>query len=171
MFEIREARLSLRSDISDIFTSGSIFSSVYNVYDESYLRAGTTPTFPFVYLLDSWVIFSPTHLPVIILETDYDKEGFELGNQPIGTCRARIYIFADSRGERDDLSGAIIENLTEVHVRDFDAVGNTIQSTSPLMPVSGRRVWITSDVPVPQELAFEKTLLNGRLMECAFLVY
>jgi len=171
LLEIREARLSLRSDISDIFTSGSVLSTAYNVYDESYLRAGTTPTFPFVYLLDSWIIFETKHLPVIVLETDYDKEPFELGSQPIGTCYARIYIFADSRGKRDDMAGAIVQDLTAVHIRDFDVAGNTIQSTSPLMPVGGRKVWTTSDVPVPQELAFEKTLLNGRLMECAFLVY
>ena len=86
MFEIREARLSLRSDISDIFTSGSVLSSAYNVYDEGYLREGTTPVFPFIYLLDSWIIFETKHLPVIVLETDYDRELFQLGSVAIGYC-------------------------------------------------------------------------------------
>ncbi len=170
MFEIREARLSLRSDISDIFTSGSVLSEVFNVYDEDYLRAGTTPVFPFIYLLDSWIIFEPKHLPVIVLETDYDKDPFELGNEPIGTCMAMIFCFDDSRGGRDDLAGAILQDLTGVNIRDFDASGNPIQSSSPLMPIRGRSIWKTSQVPVPQELAFEKTLLYGRLLECAFLV-
>jgi len=168
LLEIREARLSLRSDISDIFTSGSVLSTAYNVYDESYLRAGTTPTFPFVYLLDSWIIFETKHLPVIVLETDYARELFQLGSVATGYCSARIYIFADSRGKRDDMAGAIISSINSINVRDFDTDNNDIQNTPPLEPISGKRIWTATDVPVPQELAFEKTLLNGMLLECRF---
>lgn len=171
MFEIREARLSLKSDISDIFTSGSIFSAVYNIYDEEDLRGKTTPTFPFVYLMDSWVIFEANHLPVIVIETDYDMEEFQLGSEPYGYCRAYIYVFGKDRGQRDDFAAAIMRNVTEVNIRDFDTVGYPIQGTYPLLPFSGRRHWIARDIPVPQELAFEGTLLNCKQLECHFYAY
>ena len=170
MFEIREARLSLKSDISDIFTSGSIFSKVYNIYDEDDLRAGTTPTFPYVYLMDSWVIFETNQLPVIVIETDYDMEEFQLGSEPYGYCRAYTYVFGRDRGQRDDFAAAIMRNITEVNIRDFDTAGYPIQNTCPLLPFSGKRHWIARDIPVPQELAFEKTLLNCKQLECHFYV-
>ncbi len=169
MFEIREARLSLKSDIEDVFTSGSIFSEVYNIYDEDDLRAGTTPTSPYVYLMDSWVIFEADNLPVIVLETDYDMEEFQLGSAPFGYCRAYTYVFGRNRGERDDFAAAIM-GITEVNIRDFDTDGYPIQNTCALLPFSGKKVWRGNDIPVPQELAFEKTLLNCKQLECHFLV-
>ena len=170
MFEIREARLSLKSDIEDVFTSGSIFSEVYNIYDEDDLRAGTTPTFPYVYLMDSWVIFEANNLPVIVLETDYDFEEFQLGSSPSGYCMAYTYIFGKDRGQRDDFAAAIMKNVNQVNIRDFDTDGYPIQETTPLLPFTGKKVWKSRDVPVPQELAFEQTLLNCKQLECHFLV-
>ena len=171
MFEIREARLSLKRDIQDIFTSGSIFSEVYNIYDEDDLRTGTTPTFPYVYLMDSWVIFEANNLPVIVIETDYDMEEFQLGSEPFGYCRAYTYVFGKDRGQRDDVAAAIMRNVTEVHIRDFDTDGYPIQNTCSLLPFSGKKHWIARDIPVPQELAFEKTLLNCKQLECHFWAY
>lgn len=171
MFEIREARLSLKRDIQDIFTSGSIFSEVYNIYGEDDLRDKTTPTFPYVYLMDSWVIFEANNLPVIVLETDYDMEEFQLGSNPMGYCKAYTYVFGKDRGERDDIAGAIMRNVNQVNVRDFDTAGYPIQDTQPLLPFAGKKVWIARDIPVPQELAFEQTLLNCKQLECHFLVF
>jgi len=168
MFEIRAARLSLKRDIQDIFTSGSIFSEVYNIYSEDDLRDGTTPTFPYMYLMDSWVIFEANNLPVIVIETDYDMEEFQLGSYPFGYCRAYTYVFGQDRGQRDDFAAAIMRNVTEVHIRDFDTGGYPIQHTCSLIAFSGKRQWIARDIPVPQELAFEKTLLNCKQLECHF---
>lgn len=168
MFEIREARLSLKRDIRDIFTSGSIFSEVYNIYGENDLRAGTTPTFPYLYLMDSWVIFETNHLPVIVIETDYEMTEFQLGSYPFGYCMGYVYIFGKDRGQRDDFAAAIMRNINQVHIRDFDTAGYPIQDTVHLLAFSGRRHWIARDIPVPQELAFEGTLLNCKQLECHF---
>ena len=170
MFEIREARLSLKRDIQDIFTSGSIFSEVYNIYGEDDLREGTIPTHPYVFLLDSWIIFEANHLPVIVIETDYDMEEFQLGSEPFGYCRAYTYVFGKDRGQRDDFAGAIMRNVQEINIRDFDTDGYPIQNTCTLLPFTGKKVWRGNDIPVPQELAFEKTLLNCKQLECHFLV-
>jgi len=171
VFEIREARLSLKRDIQDIFTSGSIFSEVYNIYGEDDLRAGTTPTHPYVYLMDSWVIFKAKHLPVIVIETDYDMEEFQLGSVPAGYCKAYTYVFGKDRGERDDFAGAIMSNINEIHIRDFDDDDHPIEDTVPILPFSSKKCWIGRDIPVPQELAFEQTLLNCKQLECHFYVF
>lgn len=171
MFEVREARLSLKRDIQDIFTSGSIFSEVYNIYNEDDLRDKTTPTFPYVYLLDSWVIWEANHLPVIVLETDYRKRTLELGNDPIGYCLADIYIFGDDRGKRDDFASVIMD-ITAIHIRDFDTDGYPIQNTVSLEPIRGPDgYWdMITGIPLPQELAFEGSLLNNARLSCAFYV-
>jgi len=172
MFEIREARLSLKADIEDIFTSGSVLSEVYNVYGEAQLRdTSFVPTRPFVYLLDSGIMFESQHLPAIVLETEYRKASFELGNPAQGRCMPEIHVFGRNRGERDDLAGAIMNDLTVVHIRDFDTVGHPIQHTSPLVPIVGNDVWIAQNASIGQESAFEGSLRNWVVLSCAFWAF
>ncbi len=170
MFEVREARLSLKRDIQDIFTSGSIFSEVYNIYGEDDLKNGTVPTHPYLYLLDSWVIWEANHLPVVVLESNYQKQGFELGNDPTGFCLADVYVFGKNRGQRDDFASAIMD-ITGVNIRDFDTSGYPIQSTAPLEPIGPDVYWdMITGIPLPQELAFEGSLLNSAKLSSAFRV-
>lgn len=167
MFEIREARLSLKRDIEDVFTSGSIFSEVYNIYDEGDLRAETTPTRPFVYILDADVQFEQKQFPVIVLATDYATDEFQLGSEPFGMCEAEVYVMGRNRGERDDFAAAIMKNITSIHIRDFDTVGYPLECTVPLIS-RGRRVWDAKQFPVSDELRAEGSLLNGMVLSCQF---
>jgi len=171
MFEETEARRSLARDISDVFTSGSILSNVYNVYDEDDLRAGTVPTFPFVYILDTDVKFEPKHLPVIALATDYSTEEFQLGSNPQGLCNAEVYIMGRNRGERDDFAVAIMKNINAIHIRDFDVEAQTLLATVPLIPFRGNRVWDSESFPVTEDLRYEGSLLNGKVLFCSFYVF
>lgn len=165
--EIRETRLSLKRDIEDVFTSGSIFSEVYNIYGEDNLRAGDVPTSPFVYILDADVKFEQKHLPVIALASDYATDEFQLGSAPFGMCEAEVYVMGRNRGERDDFSAAIMKNVTDIHIRDFDTDDDPLQCTVPLIS-RGRRVWSAKQFPVTDELRAEGSLLNGMILSCQF---
>jgi hypothetical protein len=165
--EIRESRLSLKRDIEDVFTSGSILSRVYNIYGEDDLRAGTAPTRPFIYILDADVKFELKHLPVIALATDYATEEFQLGSAPFGMCEAEAYVMGRNRGERDDFATAIIKNITKIHIRDFDADDDPLQCTVPLIS-RGKRVWDAKQFPLTDELRAEGSLLNGMVLSCRF---
>jgi len=167
MLDIREARLSLRSDISDIFTSGSILPKAYNVYDEDDLRSGASLTFPYVYILDADVKFEQKHLPVIALATDYATDEFQLGSAPFGMCEAEVYVIGRNRGERDDFAAAIMKNIRYIHIRDFDTAGYPIQCTVPLIS-RGRRTWEASQFSITEELRAEESLLNGIVLSCQF---
>lgn len=171
MFEIREARLSLKRDVEDIFTSGSIFSTVYNVYDEDDLREGTMPTFPFVYVLDTDVKFEQKQLPVIALATDYSTDEFQLGSNPQGLCEATVFILGRNRGERDDFASAIMKNINAIHIRDFDTDGYPILATVPLLPLRGTRIWDSEQFPITEELRVEGSLLNGIMLSSQFYVF
>ena len=165
--EIRETRLSLKRDISDVFTSGSILSTAYNIYGEDDLRAGTVPTSPFVYILDADVKFEQKQLPVIVLATDYATDEFQLGSAPFGMCEAEVYVIGRNRGERDDFTAAIMKNITKIHIRDFDTAGYPIQCTVPLIS-RGKRVWSARHFSVTEELRDEGSLLNGMVLSCQF---
>lgn len=165
--EIREVRLSLNRDIEDVFTSGSILSTAYNVYREDTLRAGTVPTDPYVYILDADVQFELKNLPVIVLATDYATEEFQLGSAPFGFCEAEVYVMGRNRGERDDFAAAIMKNITSIHIRDFDTAGYPLECTVPLIS-RGRRVWDAKQFPVSDELRAEGSLLNGMVLSCQF---
>jgi len=167
MFEIREVRLSLRSDISDVFTSGSILPTAYNIYDEDDLRGGIAPTFPCVYILDADVKFERKHLPVIALATDYATEEFQLGSAPFGLCEAEVYVMGRNRGERDEFAAAIMKNVRYIHIRDFDTAGYPIGCTVPLIS-RGRRIWTARQFPITEELRAEESLLNGMVLSCQF---
>jgi len=169
--EIRETRLSLKRDIEDVFTSGSILSTAYNVYGEDTLRAGTTPTEPYVYILDADVEFEQKHLPVIALATDYSTEEFQLGSNAQGFCEAEVYVMGRNRGERDDFAAAIMKNINAIHIRDFDVAAQTLLATVPLIPIRGNKVWDSESFPVTEDLRYEGSLLNGKVLFCSFYVF
>ena len=173
MFAIREARLSLRKEISDLFSTAATFGddgTAFNIYGEENLRDGAHAVHrPFLFLLDSFVSFQAEHLPVIVLETEMDSTPLQLGTDPTLLVFANIHIFGRTRGERDDMAGAIWENIKSVEIRDFDVDAETVQFTSPLMPISGENYWHIADSPPPsQELRMESSLLNWIIMSCSF---
>lgn len=170
MLDERLARRSLARDISDIFTSGSIFSTVYNVYDEDDLRAGTTPVRQFVYILDADVKFEQKHLPVIALATDYATDEFQLGSNAQGLCDAEVYILGRNRGERDDFATAIMKYVKSIHIRDFDTDGYPILATVPINS-QGRREWDSEKIALTEELRTEGSLLNGVRLWCQFWIF
>ena len=113
MLKHREIRLSIRDRNSTLFGAPPAASglSVYNVYTEAQFRDDTfTPTFPFVYLLDSYVLPVKTKLPLVIVEIGrYRRQTFEIGNRNGRLITAHIHVFGRNRAERDDLAALIAD--------------------------------------------------------------
>lgn len=115
MEAIRNIRLSIKdvvvTTLQNIPRAGS--GSGYNIYTEADLRAGTTPTVPYIYVLDEYTKPTQTTLPMFIVSVEnmiYNQ--FELGNRSGRTFDVYFHIFAASRGERDDIAAYFQENFS-----------------------------------------------------------
>src|SRR5512143_723488 len=104
MLKHRAIRLSIKDRVRDMLTIPDALSglSPYNVYYETQFRQAAAgqfrPTFPFVYLLDSYLL--PAHQQIDIMQPqvviDIDKyttaRPFELGNRSGRIVKACIHV-------------------------------------------------------------------------------
>lgn len=90
----------------------------FNVYYEGHFRQASsgafTPTFPFVYLLDSYLLPVAQRIdlmqPQVVIEIDkYIARPFELGNREGRNIVALIHVLGKNRGQRDDLGSFIVD--------------------------------------------------------------
>jgi len=113
MLKHREIRLSIRDRLSTLLGAPPAASglSAFNVYTEAQFRDDTfAPTFPFVYLLDSYVLPVKTKLPLVIIEIGlYRRQTFEIGNRSGRFIRVHIHVFGRNRAERDDLAALVAD--------------------------------------------------------------
>jgi len=112
MLKHREIRLSIRDRLSTLLGAPPAASglSAFNVYTEAQFRDDTfTPTFPFVYLLDTYVLPVKTKLTLIAIECEYERQPFEIGNREGRLVTAYIHTFGRNRAERDDLAAFIAD--------------------------------------------------------------
>lgn len=176
MQPLREARLSLRKAIETIFTTGSLVGgTAYNVYGESELTGNGQNIRPFLYIIDSRIMFPSTALPLMVLETDMEMVGFELGTHGHDICRANIHVFGRNRGERDDLSYLVMKNIQSMDIYDFDTNAPTFLRTMPLYPIRvgplGDVYWDSQDITIGQAEMVENTLLNWKMLSCMFWIF
>ena len=137
MLKNREIRLSARDRLKALFSAPDANSglSPFNVYDERDFRnvaSGVfTPTFPFIYLLDSFLepVAQRVDLqqPQIVIEVDlYESAPFELGNRAGRTVDFLFHVFARNRGERDDVSGLIADYFGQsLDIKTYSATNTT----------------------------------------------
>ena len=115
MLKHREIRLSIYDRVKAMFQTPDVATGLlaYNVYGESDFRnVNFVPTFPYVYLLDSFIQPLPQRVdrqqPQVVFEIDtYRRLPFEMGNRNGRRIRAYIHVFGQNRGQRDDLSAFI----------------------------------------------------------------
>lgn len=170
MFPIREARLSIWYELKLLFESAAVWGTAFTVYGKDDMRSSVALlTRPFVFLLDSRILFETEHLPVVVIEAEFDTEDFELGNSK-GFCHFQLHVFGRSRGERDDISGGIVANLTSVRIRDFDTAGYPVQSTEQLEVDGQGRYWTVMHPDISTEVAIEGTLANWDILSSQFWV-
>jgi hypothetical protein len=170
MLKHRAIRLSIKDRIRDMFISpdsDSGFAS-FNVYYESQFRqaiTGTfTPTFPFVYLLDSYLLpvaqRIDTMQPQVVIEIQrYQARPFELGNRNGRWITAYIHALGQNRGQRDDLGSFIMDYFgTALEIKSYSS-GDTTGTVVDSAIVDDDRV--VEDIYTPR---IEIELAGGLLM-------
>lgn len=137
MLRNREIRLSARDRLKALFEAPDAASglSPFNVYDERDFRnvasGNFTPTFPYVYLLDSFLepVAQRVDLqqPQVVIEVDmYESAPFELGNRAGRTVDFLIHVFGRNRGERDDIGCLISDHFGgSLSIKTYSATNTT----------------------------------------------
>lgn len=120
MLKHRAIRLSIKDRLRDMFAAPDAGTELapFNVYYESQFRSaasgGFTPTFPFVYLLDSYLLPVAQRIdlmqPQVVIEIQrYQSRPFELGNRSGRWITALIHVLGQNRGQRDDIGSFIMD--------------------------------------------------------------
>lgn len=167
---IRKARKSVYSTLEDVFVDGSLLGAAYTVYNEDDLRAGRTPTRPCVYILDYGSQFELRQLPAIVVQMGVRKRPIGLGE--LGYyCYLVLHVFGRNRGERDDITSAIMDTIDAIDVRDYDTTGSPVTQTMQLEPISrDGDIWIEEVVELPSRLLLEGTAANWASLMSGFWV-
>lgn len=167
---IRKARKSVYSTLESAFKDGSLLGAAYTVYDEDDLRAGRTPTRPCVYILDYGSQFEMRQLPAIVVQMGVRKRPLALGEMGY-YCYLVLHVFGRNRGERDDVTSAIMDTIDAIAVRDFDVPGTPVTQTMQLEPI-GRDgdIWIEEVIELPSRLLLEGTAANWSSLMSGFWV-
>jgi hypothetical protein len=166
-----QIRQSVWRTIKDGFVDGTLTGTVYNVYGETELRAGVVPVRPFVYVLDFGVTFEMQHLPVVIVHVVSHRKAFEMGTKQSYFNEVALHVFGRNRGERDDLSSAIVENIDSIALLDFDAVGTPVVQTVELAEERGI-TWtiVPGNIVLSDDLQWGGSLSNWDTAICSFWV-
>ena len=133
MLKHRAIRLSLKDRIRDMLLSPDVATgwAAFNIYNESQFRAAQagsfTPVFPFVYLLDSYILPVAQRLdkqyPQVVIEIEtYRSRPFEIGNRSGRDVTAWVHVFGKDRGQRDDLGSYIVDYIgNSLPIKDYSA--------------------------------------------------
>lgn len=143
MLKHRAIRLSMKDRLRDMFQSPDAGAGLaaFNIYYESQFRQASTgaftPTFPFVYLLDSYLLPVAQRIdlmqPQVVVEIDkYQARPFELGNRSGRWVTAWIHVLGQNRGQRDDIGSFIMDYFgNALDIKDYSAsntVGTVVDS-------------------------------------------
>lgn len=174
MLKNREIRLSARDRIKALFQAPDAASGLtaFNVYDErdfrNVNRGDFTPTFPYIYLLDSFLepVAQRVDLqqPQVVIEVDlYESAPFELGNRSGRQIDFLFHVFGKSRGERDDLAGLIADYFGgSLSIKTYSATNTTgtVVETALLNPPVIR----VKDIFTPRIEQASQTEINTALL-------
>jgi hypothetical protein len=167
---IRKARKSVYTTLEGLFTAGTLLGTAYNVYDEDDLRAGVIPTRPFVFILDYGAQFELRSLPAIVVQMGVRKRPLGLGEMGY-YCYLVLHVFGRNRGERDDITSAIMDAVDAIDVRDFDTVDSPVTQTMQLESISSEGdIWIEEVIELPGRLLLEGTAANWVSLMTGFWV-
>lgn len=174
MLKHRAIRLSIKDRLRDMFTTPDSETDFapFNVYYESQFRSAAsgdfTPTFPFVYLLDSYLLpvaqRIDTMQPQVVIEIQrYQSRPFELGNRKGRWITALIHVFGQNRGQRDDLGSFIMDYFgNALDIKSYSA-SNTAGTVVDSAVLDDDRV--VEDIYTPRlEIELAGGLLMGHTM-------
>ena len=133
MLKHRAIRLSIMNRVRDMFLAPDAETGLdpFNVYYESQFRQASSgafaPIFPFVYLLDSYLLpvaqRIDTMQPQVVIEIDqYITRPFELGNRKGRWITSLIHILGKNRGQRDDIGSFIVDYFgNSLDIKEYSA--------------------------------------------------
>jgi len=162
----RNLRLSIKYHLSGLLVD----YGYVNVYGEQEMRKAAAGTFttgsnPFIFLVDTFVNPMETTLPFIALEVqNIGREAHELGTDGTGRqITVFIHVFGKSRGERDDISSYLQDNIgRSIPFNDYTTAGSPAAYTYPIQRTGGIEV---SDVPpITNEQLQEHSLANWNIV-------
>jgi len=157
----RNAKLSFYAALAALYGNAATFGTALNIYYESDLRDGITPTRPFIYILDTNVKFPMEYLPVVATWFRFNYRGFQLGGAPLWYAELSCEVYARSRGEREDLAAAIAEGLySNFTIYDYSGDTPTTWGSASIIENQQGDYWTLDFQSVDDELAEEGTLLN-----------
>jgi len=149
----------------------------FNVYYEADFRRASagnfTPTFPYVYLLDSYLLPISQRVdvqqPQVVVEIqEYRTLPFEMGNRSGRKITAQVHVFGQNRGQRDDLASFIMDYIgASLPIKTFNAnnTAGTIVETAVIDPDK-----VVSDMYSPRlEQDLGGTLFGWGMLEFSFL--
>jgi hypothetical protein len=170
MLKHRAIRLSIKDRVRDMFLNPDAATGFapFNVYYESQFRqvasGSFSPVFPFVYLLDSYLLpvaqRIDTMQPQVVIEIDkYQARPFELGTRNGRWIIAWIHVLGQNRGQRDDLGSFIMDYFgNALDIKDYSA-SNTAGTIVDSAVLDDNR--IVEDIYTPR---LEIELAGGLLM-------
>ena len=166
---MRKSRLILKSviaDLGNLFGGQQVLGRPYNVYGEQELRAGTRPTFPYIYICDFGVVFQKEQLPLIVVQPSVSLVTAELGGTSFHVNLA-LHLFANDRGQRYDISSAIMESVDSLVM--FSADGIPIDAVNLLGDSETGRLWSEEYSSVGRDYAIEGSLANWITLTTSFM--
>lgn len=149
MLKHRAIRLSIKDRVRDMLLAPDLNTGLapYNIYYESDFRRASadqfTPTFPFVYLLDSYLL--PAHQKIDIMQpqividvSKYTSSPFEMGNRSGLVVQVCLHILGQNRGQRDDLGSFFVDYFgSALDIKDYSAANpsGTVVESAIIDPV------------------------------------
>lgn len=157
----RNLRLSVRKEVE----TQLIAMGYTNIYGESTMRAKTTPTRPYCFLMDSFVRPMETTLPFVIIEMrNLTRQPFEIGNRTGHESKVFLHIFGRTRGDRDDIASYLQDNIPDAfQYYDFTTGSSGSAVTGTMITLSDKSD--IEDVPgIPDEVITESSLSNWNML-------
>ncbi|MBI5305519.1 MAG: hypothetical protein HY868_25545 [Chloroflexi bacterium] len=164
MLDLRNVERSLYEHVKGLLTAPTGGLPVpYNVYGEdAYTNSSFAPVFPYVWMLGFRVRPRKSRLPLIIVDVGNTRHSpFEMGNRNGAMAFAQLNIFANTRGERDDLAAYLLKQVENVPVYDYTPATPTFLWNAELLDKLSQRNSIGEDAGKEGSLTNWMTVAYG----------
>ena len=167
---IREGRKSVAKTLEDHFINVANWNPAFNIYGVEDMKLEEDDlTRPFIFIIDSFIMFQMKHLPTIAIECDVEVGAIGL-SEKAAYFDLNLHVFGQSRGERDDLAGDIMKNITAISIYNFDPTVPVLVETQNLIARSGTEIWKLDNPDITTEVAIEETLGNWTVISSRFMM-
>ena len=165
----RNVKLSLYDALETLFETAATFGTAMNVYREKDLHAATKLVDPYIFLLDHNVPFT-AQLPVVAMNWEFSYRIFQHGGPSLWHAQLYLNCFGRNRGEREDISAAIAEGITDFTVYNYTTSTPVSWGKASQYETIMGEYWTVTYESIGDEQVVEGTLLNWAAMESRFWI-